>query len=401
MKEYLPTTYSRFRCFVLISLVIIIYFITNSSLPTMVGSRVFNYIIRPCMWLGLAFIILFFPRVRPKGQLKFMSSINMWAMTFALVFIVISVFAGFLDGLGKSPYSHTPKGLLINFFTVGSILLGSELTRNYLVNSFTTRENYLIFILVAMFMTISGTPLDKLISFKDYEGLVKYLAEFLAPDFAQNLFATYLAFLGGPLSSIIYLGLIDGFHWFSPILPDLKWITTALIGILVPVFSLSLMQMFYLSEAKLLKRNEKDQEGPFGWMLTSLLSIAIVWFAVGVFPVYPSVIATGSMEPMIKPGDVILVDKATSIEEIYSLKEGDVIQFSRDSILISHRIVGIGEEKGVKVFFTKGDNNSSVDFAPVRPEQVKGKIIKVIPKIGWPTLLIKSDREIDINEILF
>lgn len=401
MRKYLPTTYSRLRCIVLISLVLIIYMLTNSPLPTLVGSRVFNYFIRPCMWLGLAFIIFFFPKVRPKSQLKFISSVNMWALTFALVFIVISVFAGFLDGLGKSPYSHTPKGLLINFFTVGSILLGSELVRNYLVNSFTTKENYLIFILVALFMTISGTPFDKLINLKEYEALVKYLAEFLAPDFAKNLFATYLAFLGGPLSSIIYLGLIEGFHWFSPILPNLKWITTALIGILVPVFSLSLMQMFYLSEAKLLKRNEKEQEGPFGWMLTSILSIVIVWFAVGVFPVYPSVIATGSMEPMIKPGDVILVDKATSIEEIYSLKEGDVIQFSRDAILISHRIVEIGEEEGVKVFLTKGDNNSSPDFDPVRPEQVKGKIIKVVPKIGWPTLLIKSNRDIDINEVVF
>ncbi len=234
-----------------------------------------------------------------------------------------------------------------------------------------------------------------------YEALVKYLAEFLAPDFAKNLFATYLAFLGGTLSSIIYLGLIDAFHWFSPILPDLKWITTALTGVLVPVFSLSLMQMFYLSEAKLLKLSDKEQEGPFGWMLTSIFSIAIVWFAVGVFPVYPSVIATGSMEPMIKPGDVILVDKATSIEEIYSLREGDVIQFSRDAILISHRIIEIVEEEGVKLFYTKGDNNSAPDFAPVRPEQVKGKIIKVVPKIGWPTLLIKSNREIDINEIVF
>lgn len=401
MRKYLPTTHSGMRCLIIISLVIIIYIITNSPLPTLVGSRVFNYIIRPCMWLGLALIIWFFPDVRSKSQLKFKSSVNMWAMTFALVFIITSVFAGFIDGLGKSPYSQTPKGILINFFTVGSILLGSELVRNYLVNSFTKKENYLIFILIALFMTFSGTPFDKLINLKDYEALVKYLAEFLAPDFAKNLFATYLAFLGGTLSSIIYLGLIDAFHWFSPILPDLKWITTALTGVLVPVFSLSLMQMFYLSEAKLLKLSDKEQEGPFGWMLTSIFSIAIVWFAVGVFPVYPSVIATGSMEPMIKPGDVILVDKATSIEEIYSLREGDVIQFSRDAILISHRIIEIVEEEGVKLFYTKGDNNSAPDFAPVRPEQVKGKIIKVVPKIGWPTLLIKSNREIDINEIVF
>ena len=159
--------------------------------------------------------------------------------------------------------------------------------------------------------------------------------------------------------------------------------------------------MFYLTEARLIKEREQDQEGPFGWMITSIFSIVIVWFAVGVFPVYPSVIATGSMEPMIKPGDVILVDKATDINDIYSLKVGDVIQFTRDNILISHRIIEIKEEENVKMFYTKGDNNSAVDFEPVHPEQVKGKIIKVIPKVGWPTLLIKTNKNIDLEGIVF
>src|SRR5690554_2725476 len=116
MQKYLPTTHFRLRCFILISLVIFIYVITNSPLPTLVGSGTFNYRIKPCMWLGLALIAWLFPRVHSKSLIKFKSSINMWAMTFALVFVVISVLAGFIDGLGKSPYSHTPKGMLINFF---------------------------------------------------------------------------------------------------------------------------------------------------------------------------------------------------------------------------------------------------------------------------------------------
>ena len=88
------------------------------------------------------------------------------------------------------------------------------------------------------------------------------------------------------------------------------------------------------------------------------------------------------MEPMIKPGDVILVDKATSIEEIYSLKEGDVIQFSRDAILISHRIVEIGEEEGVKVFLTKGDNNSSLILIRFDRNRSRVKLSRLYPKLA-------------------
>src|SRR5690606_32721854 len=104
--------------------------------------------------------------------------------------------------------------------------------------------------------------------------------------------------LGGPVLSIIYLGIIQGFHWLSPILTDLKWITTALVGILCPVFFLISLQTIYLSHTKQLKKREQADENPIGWAITSVLSIAIIWFAVGVFPIYPSVIATGSMEPM-------------------------------------------------------------------------------------------------------
>lgn len=105
---------------------------------------------------------------------------------------------------------------------------------------------------------------------------------------------------------------------------------------------------------------------------------------------------------MIKPGDVILVKKITDMDGINALNEGDVIQFQRDSILISHRIIEVvnDEEEGIQ-FRTKGDNNSGVDGVLVKPQDVKGTIEYTVPKIGWPTLLIKSDKDINLNEIEF
>src|SRR5690606_35356850 len=121
------------------------------------------------------------------------------------------------------------------------------------------------------------------------------------------------------------------------------------------------------------------------------------WFTVGVFPIYPSVIATGSMEPMISPGDIILVKKIVNMDGINALKEGDVIQFKRGEILISHRIVDVieNDKEGLQ-FRTKGDNNSTVDTNLVRPQDIKGKVEYTIPKIGWLTLFIKSNQNINL-----
>ena len=401
-EEFLPTKSSSKRCLVLMTLLLSIYILENSPITRYIDSIIFNYILLPILWIGLTYFIWKSPHIRPKGKLKLKSFLNFWALNFAIIFIVISILAGVIDALGKSPYNHSLKGILTNAIFVGSALIGREFVRSYLVNSFTKKENYLVFVLISMLMTFTSISFKRYIDMKSYVDIVKLIAQYLAPEFAQNLFACYLVFLGGPLTSIIYLGIIQGFHWLSPILPDLKWITTALIGILLPTFFMIFLQKIYLTESKQIKREDKDEESPISWMITSIISIGIIWFAVGVFPIYPSVIATGSMEPMIKPGDVILVKKIVDMEGINNLKIDDVIQFRRDTILISHRIIEIkiDEKEGIK-FITKGDNNSSPDTELVKPEDVKGTIVYTVPKIGWLTLLIKSDKDIDLDSIEF
>jgi signal peptidase len=147
-----------------------------------------------------------------------------------------------------------------------------------------------------------------------------------------------------------------------------------------------------------LKKKQQEDEDLVSWIITSIISIVIIWFSVGVFPVYPSVIATGSMEPEIKPGDVILVEKVKDMDDINALKIDDIIQFQRDGVLISHRVIEIkdSEESGLQ-FKTKGDNNPTPDTDLVKPQDIKGTVIYKVPKIGWLTLLVKGDKEIPID----
>jgi signal peptidase len=398
--DYLPTRASKGKCALLIGLLIYIYIIENSPIRNLIDSQVFSYIIKPLLWFGVAWIVWLLPAVRAKARIKQLNSINGWAFIFAFIFIVATFMLGiFFNALGKSPYSHSGIGMLLNIMVVGSALIGRELVRSYLVNSMAKDENYVVFISIALLMTLTTTSFTSIIDLKGYEDLVKFIARFVAPEFSHNLFATYLAFIGGPLPSMIYLGVIKGIHWLSPILPNLEWITAALVGIMCPVFSLTTIQNIYLKESKQLKAKDKDEESVLSWIITSLLSIGIIWFAVGVFPIYPSVIATGSMEPMIMPGDVILVRKVKDISEV---QVGDVIQFRRDSILISHRILEIKENDKTGISYrTKGDNNNGPDRELVKPEDIRGEIIRVVPKIGWPTLLIKSKNDVTLEEVEF
>lgn len=400
-KDYLPTRSFNKKCSILVVLLLINYIFDNKYMASFLGSQVFMYIFKPILWIGLILIMWTLPRVKHYGKIRFNGFINWWAFNFAFIYIVITFISGLVDGLGKSPYGHDPITLVLNLFSVGVAIVGREFIRSYLINNLTKKENYILFILIALLMTIVSFSINRYININSFQESVIFIAEYFAPEFSKNILLTYLVFIGGPIPSIIYVGILEGVHWISPILPDLKWITTAFIGVLYPLFALLIFQNLYNNEAKKIKKSDGKEENPFGWIVTSIVSILIVWFAVGVFPIYPSVIATGSMEPMIYPGDVILIDKTQSMEDINELKVGDVIQFKRDTILISHRIMEIKETKEGLLYKTKGDNNSAYDSELVKPENIKGRIVKVVPKVGLPTLLIKQDKNSSLDGIEF
>ena len=98
------------------------------------------------------------------------------------------------------------------------------------------------------------------------------------------------------------------------------------------------------------------------------------------------VIISGSMEPNINIGDLVVVQKTKG-----ELKEGDIISYRKGHSVITHRISQKTEnEEGEIIYKTKGDNNNTEDSEEIRKEEIEGKVIKVIPKIGNVTLVLKN-----------
>ena len=97
------------------------------------------------------------------------------------------------------------------------------------------------------------------------------------------------------------------------------------------------------------------------------------------------VIISPSMVPTIKVEDAIIILR----EEPEQLKVGDIITFNSSDprysgLTITHRIVGIEKSKdGNLLFRTKGDNNNSEDTALVSADNIYGRVILKIPKIGY------------------
>ena len=92
-----------------------------------------------------------------------------------------------------------------------------------------------------------------------------------------------------------------------------------------------------------------------------------------------SVVLSGSMEPALSVGDLLIVTE----QDGYSVNDMVVFQEGRSAVV--HRIVAMDGE----TVTTKGDANNTADD-PFSSELIRGKVVLVIPVIGYLVSIVKT-----------
>lgn len=95
-----------------------------------------------------------------------------------------------------------------------------------------------------------------------------------------------------------------------------------------------------------------------------------------------AVILTGSMTPIIQPGDVVIIRPVTDPNR--DIQTGDVVTFrEQDGSMVTHRVVLKSVSADTSWLTTRGDANNT-DDAPIKVGQVVGKVIGLVSWIGYP-----------------
>lgn len=102
----------------------------------------------------------------------------------------------------------------------------------------------------------------------------------------------------------------------------------------------------------------------------------------GLFGYKGYIVTSGSMEPTFSPGDYIIVRQ----EAFSNLAEGDVITFTEDGTIVTHRVKAI-TETGAE---TQGDANEATDAALVTAAAYVGTLQSVIPALGQVILFMQK-----------
>ncbi len=97
------------------------------------------------------------------------------------------------------------------------------------------------------------------------------------------------------------------------------------------------------------------------------------------FGVGAAVVLSGSMEPALSPGDLLIVAESDSYQV------GDMVVYQDGRMAVTHRIVSITDSEVI----TRGDANNTED-SPIAPQQLKGKVVLAIPLVGYAINAIKT-----------
>jgi signal peptidase len=350
--------------------------------------KLFLYGIQPFMAVGIFGLAWYLTRglqdrVRHRSDRAFLVGgvVSAWFVLYFLTGLVTtytnnSLVAGF-------------RSVVINIWAFGVAAACIEFARHRLMLLAGRRHFFWVGTVIALILTMQQINFGLIPITHGLEGYIKLVLSDVLPALASSFLLSYLAVAGGLPSMLVYrLGLV-AMTIFPPVIPKYDWYLRG-------VSSLLLATAVYV----VMGRSQQENQGGahagrhrhparFNDMMWLIVLVFMVLFLTGFFPYKPFTIVSNSMKPVFSRGSVVIVQK---IHNPLVVKKGDIVQYKRTSILITHRVIAIEpatDGTGKEIFTTKGDNNNSQDL-PVTEEQIVGIVRARIPLIGYPTVWLRA-----------
>lgn len=352
------------------------------------------YIINPLVWILISYICHTFLHTHNTKANK--NDFVKYVVTILSLLYIISYYAlGIVTGYKNNPYSTTISGIIINSFSVLFVVCMKEYTRYKLIKVNIKKYHKLYLSIVYVIFTISDINLQSILESTDF--LTLWSKELFTPIMI-NLLMMYLSYVSDYRGPIISRTILLVPSLIFNVLPDNDWPIIIIFNMVYCIVLYILVRRFVIREEKVPEAFSGKSRRITKILIGITLVAIVIAFGVGFFSVKPIVILSGSMEPYISPGDMVIIQKTNASD----VNVGDIIEYKLPNFNVVHRVISITYNNGDRFFITKGDANQNPDKAPVSSNQIIGKYIFNIPFVGYPTYLIKNivdnNEEIDIEQ---
>lgn len=359
-------------------------------------NKIYLYIINPIIWIGIA---IFLKTMLGKSYevKKLKKDIISYSFIAVLAYIIIYLISGLFITFGKNPYSRTLIGIITNLWIFATVIISKEYIRYRLINNVYEKDKIKVAVYISVVYIILEMGLRRIVTAQLTPLFVmETVAQILLPLILKNLLYSYTAINSNYLPAMVYELGTNLYLWLSPILPNAPWIMVAIIDSVIPLI-LFLYIRYEKNKKDIFRTKEKLMNSDPRNIIPLTIGIVLaIWFAIGIFPIKPIAIATGSMEPELYVGDVAVIKKC----EANDVEEGDIIEYQMEGYTVIHRIKSKTQKNGQFTFITKGDNNNTEDSEPVSEEQLIGKVIFKVRFLGFPAIWLHNlsvQEQIDVD----
>ncbi len=362
------------------------YFFINQFYLSGLGN-IYTYIINPISFILIVIVFKIFI-LSPYNTKKYRKDIIQYVLITMLTYVVIYLVSGLFTGYGKNPYSTDFRGIILNLFSIATVFCSIEYIRYKLIRNVYKNDVNLIFTLLVILFSIWDIKLFGLInSDPSMYTIFKIIFYQLIPIIVKNILFTYISLKADYIPCIIYNLIYYLALWTSPVLPNAPWILESMLNSVFPL-ALLLYTRYHIAKNTRFHLDgiEREKYNPKGFIPFCIITVALVWFVIGIFPVKPVGIASGSMKPEINVGDAVIILKCN----VNDIEVGDIVQYKMQGYTVIHRVQEKDQRNGEYIFTTKGDANSSADAEEVRENQILGKVIFKVPYIATPAVWLHS-----------
>lgn len=321
-----------------------------------------------------------------KGNHRYVKEISINITIVFLVFIIILYFLGIPLGFVKNVISL--KQIVVFIIPTVIIFILREILRYQIVTKSGTSKvalltTFMMFFLLEITSNVNFTSL-----INNYKIFI-FCVTVVIPAFVNNVVSMYISRNIGYKVNIIWQIPFYLYSLVLPIVPDVGIYIQSLIGSLYPVV-IGFIVYDFLLKNKNNKHIDVKEYNILKVLSSSILIIVLcisIYFTTGFFKYQSIAIASGSMEPELHVGDIVIVNKKI---EPSSIKVGEILVYEHNSKIIVHRIVDIEKVEKEFYFYTKGDANEAKDNYITFEKNIIGIVEYQIPIIGTPVVWINN-----------
>ena len=304
-----------------------------------------------------------------------------------LSYLIIIYGLGFLVGFSKTPFSHTPIAIIKNTLPVILLIVFKEIIR-YLIAKNSQNEKIPIIVITIIYIILGIGIENNFTTINNLEQLFIVFSVTILPIIMKESLYSYLTYNISFIPTLLIRILLETFILIVPFYPNFDNYLSAVIGMIYPYIVYRVISRAIMHADKKDKSIVKSYYQLIAYPMYFLVAILILLIS-GILRYQLIAIGSNSMKKVYQRGDAVLIYKYKK-KDADKVNVGDILVYSYNGTIITHRVVDKYYSNGHIAFRTKGDNNKTIDNNIVLDDDVRGIAINQIKFIGYPTILLQE-----------